>query len=151
MKKFIKLLLLITWMFIIFCFSAQDSNESKNTSNQVIIKTVEFIKQEQLSEPEKENIIEKFILPVRKSAHFFSYFILGILITLLLKDYYNITITTFIYALIFCFIYACTDEIHQLFVPGRAGQFLDVLIDTTGAIISISLYHILHKMIKKYI
>lgn len=151
MKKFIKLLLLITWMFIIFCFSAQDSNESKNTSNQVIIKTVEFIKQEQLSEPEKENIIEKFILPVRKSAHFFSYFILGILITMLLKDYYNITITTFIYALIFCFIYACTDEIHQLFVPGRAGQFLDVLIDTTGAIISISLYHILHKMIKKYI
>lgn len=151
MKKYIKLLLLITWMFIIFCFSAQDSNESKNTSNQVIIKTVEFIKQEQLSEPEKENIIEKFILPVRKSAHFFSYFILGILITLLLKDYYNITITTFIYALIFCFIYACTDEIHQLFVPGRAGQFLDVLIDTTGAIISISLYHILHKMIKKHI
>lgn len=151
MKKYIKLLLLITWMFIIFCFSAQDSNESKNTSNQVIIKTVEFIKQEQLSEPEKEKIIEKFILPVRKSAHFFSYFILGILITLLLKDYYNITITTFIYALIFCFIYACTDEIHQLFVPGRAGQFLDVLIDTTGAIISISLYHILHKMIKKHI
>lgn len=151
MKKYIKLLLLITWMFIIFCFSAQDSNESKNTSNQVIIKTVEFIKQEQLSEPEKEKIIEKFILPVRKSAHFFSYFILGILITLLLKDYYNITITTFIYALIFCFIYACTDEIHQLFVPGRAGQFLDVIIDTTGAIISISLYHILHKMIKKHI
>ena len=151
MKKNIKLLLLITWMFIIFCFSAQDSNESKNTSNQVIIKTVEFIKQEQLSEPEKENIIEKFILPVRKSAHFFSYFILGILITLLLKDYYNITITTFIYALIFCFIYACTDEIHQLFVPGRAGQFLDVIIDKSGAFISTSIYQILHKMIKKHI
>ena len=151
MKKNIKLLLLITWMFIIFCFSAQDSNESKNTSNQVIIKTVEFIKQEQLSEPEKENIIEKFILPVRKSAHFFSYFILGILITLLLKDYYNITITTFIYALIFCFIYACTDEIHQLFVPGRAGQFLDEIIDTSGAFISTSIYQILHKMIKKHI
>ena len=151
MKKNIKLLLLITWMFIIFCFSAQDSNESKNTSNQVLIKTVEFIKQEQLSEPEKENIIEKFILPVRKSAHFFSYFILGILITLLLKDYYNITITTFIYALIFCFIYACTDEIHQLFVPGRAGQFLDVIIDTSGAFISTSIYQILHKMIKKHI
>lgn len=33
------------------------------------------------------------------------------------------------------FIYACTDEIHQLFVPGRAGRFTDVLIDTTGGII----------------
>ena len=33
------------------------------------------------------------------------------------------------------FLYACTDEFHQLFVPGRAGRFTDVLIDTTGGII----------------
>ena len=33
------------------------------------------------------------------------------------------------------FLYACTDEIHPLFVPGRAGKFTDVLIDTTGGII----------------
>ena len=29
--------------------------------------------------------------------------------------------------------YACTDELHQLFVPGRAGMVTDVLIDSTGA------------------
>ena len=31
------------------------------------------------------------------------------------------------------FFYACTDEIHQLFVPGRSGQFTDVMIDCIGA------------------
>ena len=28
--------------------------------------------------------------------------------------------------------YACTDEIHQLFVPDRSGQLTDVLIDSIG-------------------
>lgn len=31
--------------------------------------------------------------------------------------------------------YACTDEFHQLFVPGRAGRFTDVLIDSSGALV----------------
>ena len=29
-------------------------------------------------------------------------------------------------------LYACTDEIHQLFVPGRAGMVTDVMIDSIG-------------------
>ena len=36
-------------------------------------------------------------------------------------------------ALALTFFYACTDEFHQLFVPGRAGRFSDVLIDSSGA------------------
>lgn len=31
------------------------------------------------------------------------------------------------------FLYACTDELHQIFVPGRSAQFRDILIDTLGA------------------
>jgi len=34
-------------------------------------------------------------------------------------------------------IYAITDEIHQLFVPGRSGKLEDVLIDTIGVWIGI--------------
>ena len=36
-------------------------------------------------------------------------------------------------SILFSFLYACTDEIHQIFVPGRSAQFRDVLIDTLGA------------------
>ena len=35
-------------------------------------------------------------------------------------------------ALAIVFLYACIDEFHQLFVPGRAGRFTDVLIDCFG-------------------
>ncbi len=36
-------------------------------------------------------------------------------------------------SVLFCFFYACSDEIHQLFVSARSGRVLDVFIDTCGA------------------
>ena len=36
--------------------------------------------------------------------------------------------------MLICFVYACSDEWHQTFVPGRAGQFRDVLLDTAGSL-----------------
>ena len=34
---------------------------------------------------------------------------------------------------IFCALYACSDEFHQYFVPGRSCKFFDVCVDSTGA------------------
>ena len=34
-------------------------------------------------------------------------------------------------------LYAITDEIHQLFIPGRNGNVVDVLIDSCGGLIGI--------------
>ena len=45
-------------------------------------------------------------------------------------------------------LYACTDEIHQLFVPGRSGMIRDVFIDSIGGIIGISIISI-YENIKK--
>ena len=54
---------------------------------------------------------------------------------------YNITDNkSIIYTIIFVFIYACSDEIHQLFVSGRSGEILDVLIDTTGGFVGTMIY-----------
>ena len=38
-----------------------------------------------------------------------------------------------------CFIYAITDEFHQSFVPGRAPEVRDVLIDTLGSSVGMSI------------
>ena len=55
----------------------------------------------------------------------------------LLKEY-NISIEKqLVYAILFCLIYACSDEIHQLFVSGRSGNLLDVMIDLLGSLCSI--------------
>ena len=42
-------------------------------------------------------------------------------------------------AVVFCALYAATDEWHQRFVPGRSGQLSDILVDTGGALFGILL------------
>ena len=41
-------------------------------------------------------------------------------------------------AFIFTILYGVSDEVHQLFTPGRHGQATDVLIDALGALISVA-------------
>lgn len=140
MKKalfILNIILLITWMGVIFNFSNDTGTESGSKSEKVLIKIVETFKREKLTSEQKEKIINKYGLLIRKTAHMFVYFILSILAYLLLKQIYGLKPVTIIYTLIFCFIYACTDEIHQAFIPGRGPSFIDVLIDTCGSIISL--------------
>lgn len=40
-------------------------------------------------------------------------------------------------AVLIAFIYASTDEFHQIFVPSRGASIWDVLLDTTGAALGI--------------
>jgi VanZ family protein len=37
--------------------------------------------------------------------------------------------------------YAISDELHQSFVPGRAGSPLDVALDATGVAVGVALWH----------
>ena len=77
---------------------------------------------------------------VRKAAHIGAYFILGILIFNLLKEY-NLAVKKIIFISIgIAILYACSDEIHQMFVPGRSGEVRDVLIDTAGAAVGVVVY-----------
>ncbi len=133
----IKLLLVILWMIVIFMFSNQPADESSNPSNGFINNTIIRIYEvfnDNLTEGEKEYILEKYSMPIRKLAHFTVYFILGILVYICLKDY-NVN-RIIIYSLMVCFIYACTDEIHQYFIVGRYCSIIDVVIDTMGSFLS---------------
>lgn len=148
-KKIILIVFIIIWLLVIFCFSAQNSNKSLNTSDQLIIKTAEFIKHRDLTPEEKETIVQKYVLIVRKSAHFCSYFILGILAFLIAKETFGFNKKTIIISVIFCMLYACTDEFHQYFVSGRSASIIDVMIDTCGSLLSTSILFIIQKYINK--
>ena len=70
---------------------------------------------------------------VRKAAHVFLYFVLGILLTLLVRTYDVRWRSTVLWAVGVACAYAATDETHQLLVGGRSGQVSDVLLDTVAA------------------
>jgi len=92
------------------------------------------LKKSLIKKVDEEKVITKLNYIVRKFAHFSIYFLLGIFI-------YGIFSCAkinhkLLLSMIICVIYASLDETHQLFVYGRTGQVLDVLIDSVGSLIS---------------
>ena len=71
---------------------------------------------------------------VRKTAHFTIYLVLGLCVNETLRLWGLEHRSRLLLSLLICFVYACSDEWHQTFVPGRAGQFRDVLLDTAGSL-----------------
>lgn len=86
---------------------------------------------------------------IRKNAHFFIYLILGVLVKYALNSTGISGFKSIVISLLICVAYAFTDEIHQLFVPGRGGQLSDVGIDSCGAGLGILLQLTFVKFISK--
>lgn len=76
---------------------------------------------------------------VRKSAHIIAYFTLGTWALLTAIAYRFRLKKAAMISLLVVVVYAISDEIHQLFVPGRSGQWSDVLLDSMAGLIGITL------------
>lgn len=126
-RKIIYWFLLIVWMIGIFIMSNQPAQISDSQSEGVInILSAIGINMNGIF-----GQLTNFI--VRKCAHFLEYMVLSLLAFNVFKLYFNIRRVIFV-TVAFVFLYACSDEIHQLFVLGREGAFRDVIIDTVGGI-----------------
>jgi len=146
-KKVTSVLLVILWMSIIFYFSAQEASISAGQSGnivRVIEKSVKIISGKEISFERGMMLgVEKF---VRKLAHFFLYTILGMLVLNCVTIFNVQKKKTF--SMVVCLIYAISDEMHQLFVPGRSGQISDILLDFAGSIVGILILSGLYCLIK---
>ena len=130
--------LVLIWMTIIFIMSSFDSVESSNQSNFIVDIIANIFKIEN---------IELLSFIIRKLAHYTEYLILGFLvINMFTKNNIN---NLYLISIILCIIYATSDEIHQLFVPGRACQLRDILIDSIGSITGVYLYKLINTKILK--
>nr|WP_031368165.1 VanZ family protein [Clostridium botulinum] len=129
------------WMVIIFTFSNQPG-ESSNKNNFFVADVLTKGKIDLF-----KHIDYNFLnFLIRKAAHITEYFILFMLLYYAFKKtfYKNLKIK----AAIITILYACTDELHQLFIPGREGKIRDVLIDSIGVFIGVFFIYIF-KFIKK--
>lgn len=130
----ILLALLIFQMLFIFAMSSFGPDSSNAQSNFFVDLISNFVPIKS-SQQEPNFDLKTIIFLVRKTAHFTEYAILGILFYLNLRHHsgQKQSPKLFALAILFSALYACTDEFHQLFVPGRTGQPFDVLVDTLGA------------------
>ena len=145
-RKIISWLAVILWLVLIFILSAQPVLKSNGLSKSIAEKVIKIIKK---ISPDKNISLGRFNHYLRKTAHFFFYMILGILMMNVLKMMKVKGVKRIALALLICVLCAMLDEFHQLFVPGRGAQVKDVIIDSIGAIVGIGLYGIWGKLIKR--
>lgn len=134
-KYVINLLLIIIWMTFIFLMS----NQPAETSDSQSLGIISMLSKLGIDMSGIFGDIANFI--VRKCAHFLEYMILGFLIINLIKE--DLKLKYIILIVIGgVFLYACTDEFHQLFVSGRDGNLRDIFIDTSGGTVSALLFYL---------
>ena len=135
------------WCVVIFMFSANNADESNKQSNAVFNAVIEFVNPvyDSLDTTVQAEYKDTAMFIIRKLAHFSEYALLGILAFINLSKVKKLGYRG-LFAAVFSCIYPSSDEIHQLFVPGRAGLVRDVLIDTSGAVAGILLAILIRKI-----
>lgn len=125
---------------MIFGFSGQSGEQSTGLSYkvaEVLVDGADVLHLIDIKYIGREYAIEQMQTPVRKVAHMTEYAIFAWSVYIALAvDGIKWRWTKYA-ALLIVFAYACTDEIHQLFISGRNGSIVDILIDVAGGLIAI--------------
>ncbi|MCM1040092.1 MAG: VanZ family protein [Roseburia sp.] len=135
--------LALIWMCVIFSFSAQEKEESSAVSEAFsyrVISSSRFFFHLDLDEEELLRIADAIENSVRKAAHMTEFAILSILLYIWIGKYLFHAGKRGFLAVFLTMLYAAGDEIHQRFVPGRAGTFGDVMIDSAGALLGVVVF-----------
>lgn len=131
-------LLILANMIFIFVMSLESGEESGETSGRLarVVASVFERHFDEMSPVEQAAAVDRWQHPVRKAAHMAEFGSLGALILMLLLTWRGAAWRKYLFSVAATFLYACADECHQLFIPGRGPSFWDVLWDTGGALIA---------------
>lgn len=143
----------ILWLIVIFIstqiFSFSKANATTSSETSKKLTSVVFDIAKSTFDIPKEKIEEAFHtchVIVRKMAHFAEYMVLAFFVAALCRSYGIRLRTTFLITMLYILLFAISDEVHQLFVDGRSGQFSDVCIDFGGGVAGYLGFHILRKL-----
>lgn len=124
--KIFSAIFMIAVMVTIFILSAQNSDDSAETSGALILWL--------------ERLFELGISQdaIRTAAHFCEYAGLGFSVVNFLYAFRNAVSP--VLSIVIAWGYALTDEIHQIFVPGRAFQLIDLTVNFFGILLGIGVF-----------
>ena len=125
----------LLWMAVIF--SASSDSASFQHSSRIIGPLLHW-----LAPGLSEEQIHLAVVVVRKAAHVSEYAVLAWLVWRLVRSRSGPDSSAWSWreasrTLLVVVLYAASDEFHQLFVPSREASIRDVLIDTSGALLTL--------------
>lgn len=129
-KNWLRWLLVVAWMGLIFFFSAQQGADSGAMSGSIVAAILKIWHYVLPFIQINKDVVH---LLIRKGAHFSVYLVLGILVAHALAGHDIPNKKRWGFTILICMLYAASDEIHQAFVPNRGPSVWDVLLDTSGS------------------
>jgi len=138
-------LLTVMVMAMIYLFSMEDAERSDRRSGAFADHVVKVVRPDydDLDQKAQKEIYDQVQHVVRKCAHFTEYMMLGFMMRLCLESWFGHRMRKYRFLALIGLCagagYACTDEYHQLAIDGRSGQWTDVLVDTSGVLIGVTL------------
>ncbi len=143
LKKIVSTIPALLTEAMVFFFSSQDGNESGALSGGITEKVARFLYRffgNGRSEEESLIFLENLETLIRKMGHAGEHGLLMLAVFLPVtvftrkKEGYLSLFPRLCLSFLITVILAASDEIHQLFVAGRACELTDVLIDASGAL-----------------
>ena len=146
------LIFTIAIMCTIFCLSHQDAEKSSDTSSFLTKAAIKILYSNYDSEPHdiQKELWSKASFIVRKLAHFSIYASLGFC-TSVTAGRRRLFSAKSLGVIGFGFIYAMSDEFHQHFIPGRSCEFRDMMIDTGGVTVGMTVSLIIMGIIALFV
>jgi VanZ family protein len=143
--KFLIWLPLIIIIFIIFMLSSENGKQSSELSRIVteyMIRVIHALTSKTTIHWNQELFtFDMLHYIVRKLGHMTEYAILAITVSYPFHKNGIRKGKSALFSLGICFLYACSDEFHQLFIADRYGKSTDVIIDCLGAFLGIIFFH----------
>ena len=139
-------------MGMIFYFSTETAENSDASSGLISQWVADHLWPEwrELPGEERDSFYNRLQFVVRKCAHFTEFALLGMSLRLCLESWLGRRRGLFRGTWMGGTLYAAMDEIRQLFVDGRSGQWRDVMIDSAGVLTGLLLIMGFLYCIEKY-
>lgn len=146
-----KFIALIVWLLIaavvagfIIHFTGEPADVSTETSKGVLRSILEFFFGEN-----NEDTVTLYNHYIRKFAHFFLFFAFSLSLNAALIHQDRLPRVPFTVAL--GAVFAVCDELRQYFVPGRATEIRDMLLDFSGVLLGVLIVTFLYLIVRKII
>lgn len=145
------IILTVIWMVVIFSFSAKNAVQSSEQSLRVGLTIGSVVVPDFEEQPQEVKIsfAESIEHAVRKMAHASEFAFLSLLM-FMSYGFVSRRILHYLLSWGSAVLYAVSDEIHQIFVPGRSCEIKDMLIDTAGITVMLLVIFVIERIIDSY-
>ncbi len=147
-KRLICFAAVIGCLLMIFWFSSQNGLESGSVSGRLVrwvLSRIPAIRER----PDFEQIVRAFHPLTRKLGHMTEFALLGASLMLLFRQFPLPEWVRWFGTVGGGILTAAGDEVHQLFVPDRAGNPVDVMIDLAGLVIGAAAVYIAAALMRR--